>query len=160
MEIWGAGNPLAHAQKSPIAHNQGVNPTWDMAFSFTIDDYFISESELRNIVRLYVTVLAKNKYFPNRRIGHATIPLAKLLQSQSGESTSYPLTNCAGECLGCFADLGTVHLSISIGPVVTVPLPAKYYSGNHLDTRRYPSGTGSEGGSYMLAGMALGFAMR
>lgn len=93
---------LAHAKKSLVAHNQGVNPTWDTSFAITIDDYFLSTSALRDKVQLCVTIIAKNEFLPNWHIGHTRIPLANILESQTSYVTSYPLSKSTLECLGIY----------------------------------------------------------
>ena len=136
------------AQDSCVAQNGGVNPTWDKNFlrdfSFNVDDFDLSTPG-KNF--LTVKILAKNKYFPNRSIGEALIPLAGLKESPTNDVTSYPLVISTGGCLGRRTCQGTVSLTISVGPLVKTP---RY---------RPCAGTKSSGGPDMLPGMAFGYAM-
>ena len=138
------------AQDSGVAQNGGVNPTWDKSvrqdFSFTVYDRYLTGGNRC----LSVKILAKNKYF-HRSIGEAKIPLVGLKESPTNDITSYPLVISTGGCFGPPICQGTVSLTISVGPLVETPL--------FWCRKGYPPGTTSSGGSDVLPGMALGYAM-
>ena len=146
----GDSTPEHKAQESGVAQNGGVNPTWDGGFRRDFH-FIVDDSDFRKYWKLYLSVkiLAEINYFPHRPIGEASILLTELKESPTNDVTSYPLVMSTGGCLGRLTYRGTVSLTITIEPVVETPYP--WY--------RPPVGTTSSGGSDMLPGMALGYAV-
>ena len=133
--------------------NQGVNPTWDKLgsqdFSFTV-----SESDTILSAYLSVKILGENKYFAYSPIGEAKIPLKSLRDSPTNNVTAYPLVTSTSGCFRPSVNQGTVSLTITVGPMVETPDPW------YVDyMRRCGTTTSSSGGSDVLTGMALGYAM-
>ena len=130
-----------------MAQNEGVNPTWDKSgpqdFSFTIDDAHYDKC---GKFHLSIKIFAKNKYFPYRSIGEASILLTGLKESPTNDVLSYPLTSSTGGCFGGYAKQGTVSLSITVGPQVITPF---FWYRPFVGCRD----------SDTLPGMALGYAM-